>query len=153
MQDFEIWMFIAVFQEMLGWAIWPIAAFCVLATLALGLVLPRLEAPWISPRLAEAVRLAAPGLPDDRFGVVGYHEPSLLFAMGGEIRLLRDAGAAVAFLAGEAGRLVAVGDRDVARFQAEVAARGLAVAGHGTVSGFNYSRGRRVALTLYRIAP
>ncbi|MDP3415815.1 glycosyltransferase family 39 protein [Falsiroseomonas sp.] len=124
-----------------------------LQAVALGLVLPRLEAPWISPRLAEAVRLAAPGLPDDRFGVVGYHEPSLLFAMGGEIRLLRDAAAAVDFLAGEPGRLVAVGDRDLARFQADAATRGLAVAGHGTVSGFNYSRGRRVALTLYRIAP
>lgn len=41
MQDFNIWMFIAVFQEMLGWAIWPLAALCVLATLALAMVLLR----------------------------------------------------------------------------------------------------------------
>ncbi|MGK7863457.1 ArnT family glycosyltransferase [Falsiroseomonas sp. E2-1-a4] len=124
-----------------------------LQAVALGLVLPRLEAPWISPRLAEAVRIAAPGLPDDRFGVVGYHEPSLLFAMGGEIRLLRNAAAAVDFLAGEPGRLVAVGDRDLARFRTDAATSGLAVTEHGTVAGFNYSRGRRVTLTLYRIAP
>ncbi|NKE44708.1 glycosyltransferase family 39 protein [Roseomonas frigidaquae] len=120
-----------------------------LQAVALGLVLPRLEAPWISPRLAEAVRQAAPGLPDERFGVVGYHEPSLLFALGGEIRLLRDGAAAAEFLAGEPGRLVAVADRQQAPFRAEAAARALAVTERGTVSGFNYSRGRRVAITLY----
>ncbi|WP_439599222.1 glycosyltransferase family 39 protein [Falsiroseomonas sp.] len=116
---------------------------------ALGLVLPRLEAPWISPRLAAAVQAAAPGLPDEHFGVVGYHEPSLLFAMGGEIRLLRDGAAAADFLAGETGRLVAVGDRDLARFRAAAEAGGLPLVERGSVAGFNYSRGRRVAITLY----
>ncbi len=122
-----------------------------LQAVALGLVLPRLEAPWISSRLAEAVRIAAPGLPDERFGVVGYHEPSLLFALGGEIRLLRSGAAAAEFLAGEPGRLVAVGDRDLARFRAEATTRGLTLAERGSVSGFNYSRGRRVTISLYGI--
>lgn len=120
-----------------------------LQAVALGLVLPRLEAPWISPRLAALVRQVAPGLPDDRFGVVGYHEPSLLFALGGEIRLLRDGAAAADFLANETGRLVAVADRQAPQFRAQAAARGLVAVPRGTVSGFNYSRGRRVAITLY----
>lgn len=39
MKDLEIWTLVAVFQEMLGWAVWPIAAFCVLAPLGLAIVL------------------------------------------------------------------------------------------------------------------
>ncbi|MDP3415033.1 DUF5368 family protein [Falsiroseomonas sp.] len=60
MQDFEIWMFIAVFQEMLGWAIWPIAALCVAATLALGMVLLR-DRRLVAPRLLRAELLGLLG--------------------------------------------------------------------------------------------
>jgi hypothetical protein len=112
-------------------------------------VLPRLTAPWISPRLAHLVQQAAPGIHDERFGVVGYHEPSLMFALGSEIRLLRNGAEAAAFLAEAPGRIVAVGDRDEAAFRAEAITRGLAVREHGTVAGFNYSRGRRVAINVY----
>ena len=114
-------------------------------------VLPRLTAPWISPRLAELVRQARPGLPDERFGVAGYHEPSLLFALGGEIRLLRNGGEAAAFLAGDPGRLAAVADRDEAAFRAAAEARGLALREYGSIAGFNYSRGRRVAISLFGV--
>ncbi len=112
-------------------------------------VLPRLTAPWISPRLAELVRQASPGIHDERFGVVGYHEPSLLFALGSEIRLLRNGAEAARFLAEAPGRIVAVADRDEAAFRAEAAARGLTLRDFGTVAGFNYSRGRRVAINVY----
>jgi hypothetical protein len=114
-------------------------------------VLPRLMAPWISPRLAALVQQAAPGLPDERFGITGYHEPSLQFALGGEIRLLRDGADAARFLAGAPGRFVAVADRQEAGFRAEAAAIGLAPRERGTVAGFNYSRGRRVAIMLYGV--
>jgi 4-amino-4-deoxy-L-arabinose transferase-like glycosyltransferase len=114
-------------------------------------VLPRLATPWISPRLAELVEQTSPALPDHDFGVVGYHEPSLLFALGGGIRLLADGAAAAAFLAEAPGRLVAVADRQEAAFRQEAAARGLALSEHGTVTGFNYSRGRRVAISLYGV--
>ncbi|WP_372621632.1 ArnT family glycosyltransferase [Falsiroseomonas sp.] len=114
-------------------------------------VLPRLVSPWISPRLAELVRQTQPGLPDERFGVVGYHEPSLQFAMGGGIRLLTDGPAAAAFLAAAPGRLAAVDDRQEAAFRAAAAERGLVLREHGTVTGFNYSRGRRVAISLYGV--
>ncbi len=112
-------------------------------------VLPRLTAPWISPRLAALVRQSAPGLPAERFGVAGYHEPSLLFAMGGGIRLLRNGAEAAAFLGAEPGRLAAVSDRDEAAFRAAATAAGLPLREYGTVTGFNYSRGRRVAISLY----
>jgi 4-amino-4-deoxy-L-arabinose transferase-like glycosyltransferase len=112
-------------------------------------VLPRLTAPWISPRLAALVQGASPGIHDERFGVVGYHEPSLMFALGSEIRLLRNGAEAAGFLAGAPGRVVAVAARDEAAFRAEASSRGLALREHGTVAGFNYSRGRRVAINVY----
>jgi 4-amino-4-deoxy-L-arabinose transferase-like glycosyltransferase len=114
-------------------------------------VLPRLTSLWLAPRLAELVEQVRPGLADSNFGVVGYHEPSLLFAMGGGIRLLADGPAAASFLAEAPGRLAAVGDRQEAAFRAAAAARGLALRELGTVIGFNYSRGQRVAISLYGV--
>ncbi|CAH0297181.1 glycosyltransferase family 39 protein [Roseomonas sp. CECT 9278] len=114
-------------------------------------VIPRLEAVWLSPRLAATVAEVAPGVPPDRFGVVGHHEPSLQFAMGGGIRLLRDGADAAAFLAGGPGRIAAVNDRQEAAFRAAVAQRGLSVRELGSVTGLNYVRGRWVTLSLFKV--
>jgi 4-amino-4-deoxy-L-arabinose transferase-like glycosyltransferase len=116
-------------------------------------VLPRLTAPWISPRLEALVRAADPSIHDERFGITGYHEPSLMFALGAEIRLLRDGAEAARFLAAEPGRLAAVADRQERAFLAEAAALGLRPRDHGLVEGFNYSRGRRVAINVYGVIP
>lgn len=114
-------------------------------------VIPRLQTVWLSPRLAAQVAAVAPGLPAERFGVVGHHEPSLQFAMGGAIRLLRDGAAAAEFLAGGEGRIAAVNDRQEAAFRRAAAERGLAVRELGTVAGLNYVRGRWVALSLFKV--
>ena len=114
-------------------------------------VIPRLQAVWLSPRLAAQVAAVAPGLPADRFGVVGHHEPSLQFAMGGGIRLLRDGSAAAAFLAEAPGRIAAVNDRQEAAFRASVAERGLTVRDLGSVTGLNYVRGRWVTMSLFKV--
>ena len=114
-------------------------------------VIPRLQTVWLSPRLAAVVAEAAPGLPPARFGVVGHHEPSLQFAMGGGIRLLRDGADAAAFLADQPGRIAAVNDRQEAAFRRAVAERGLAVRELGSVTGLNYVRGRWVTLSLFRV--
>lgn len=115
----------------------------------LGGVLPRLEAPWIGPRLEALVQQRLPGLPAARLGVVGYHEPSLVFSTGTGTRLLRDGAAAAGFLAAGPGRAVAVGDRDLAAFRAAAGAAGLSPAPLGEVAGYNYTRGRRVVLHLF----
>ncbi|MBR0672830.1 phospholipid carrier-dependent glycosyltransferase [Roseomonas soli] len=114
-------------------------------------VIPRMQAVWLSPRLAAQVAAVAPGLPADRFGVVGHHEPSLQFAMGGGIRLLRDGPAAATFLAEAPGRIAAVNDRQEAAFRSAAAERGLAVRELGTVTGLNYVRGRWVTMSLFRV--
>jgi hypothetical protein len=41
MKDLDLWTFVSVFQEMLGWALWPIAIICALATLAFVFVMLR----------------------------------------------------------------------------------------------------------------
>jgi 4-amino-4-deoxy-L-arabinose transferase-like glycosyltransferase len=113
--------------------------------------IPRLQAVWLSPRLAQLVREAAPGLAAQDFGVVGHHEPSLQFALGGGIRLLRDGAAAAAFLAAAPGRMVAVHDGQEAAFRAAAAERGLGLRELGRLSGLNYVRGRRVSLSLFQV--
>lgn len=114
-------------------------------------VIPRLSPIWISPRLAAELQRVAPGLPPERFGAVGYHEPSMLFAIGGAVQLLRDGPAAAAFLAEAPGRVVAVEGRQEAAFHRESQARGLAPRELTTVLGWNYVRGRPVALLLFGV--
>ncbi|GAB4192874.1 MAG: glycosyltransferase family 39 protein [Thalassobaculales bacterium] len=107
------------------------------------LVLPRLEAAWVAPRLVALLDRAAP----DRRGlaVAGYHEPSLVFLAGTATRLTSAEGAAAALA--EPGMAAAVEARDRARFEAALA--GAPAVLLGVVEGFNYSRGRRVALSVY----
>jgi 4-amino-4-deoxy-L-arabinose transferase-like glycosyltransferase len=113
--------------------------------------IPRMEAVWLSPRIAALVREVAPGLPPERFGVSGHHEPSLQFALGGGIRLLASGEAGAAFLAGQPGRIAAIGDRHEAAFRRAAAERGLAVVELGSVTGLNYVRGRWITLSLFRV--
>ena len=114
-------------------------------------VIPRLQSVWLSPRLATEVRAIAPGLPDRDFGVVGYHEPSLQFALGGGIALLRDGPAAAQFLAEKPGRVVAVSHRQEAAFRAAAAERGMTPRDVGSVTGLNYVRGRWLTLLIFKV--
>jgi hypothetical protein len=114
-------------------------------------VIPRLNAVWVSPRLATEVRAAAPGLADRDFGVVGYHEPSLQFALGGGIALLRDGAAAAEFLAQRPGRVVAVSHRQEAAFRAAAAERGITPRDVASVTGLNYVRGRWLTLLIFKV--
>lgn len=115
-------------------------------------VLPRLHAPWVSAHLDGAIPAA---VPPERIGLVGHHEPSAVFALGAGAALLGDGAEGARFLAAGPGRVVAVEDRHRAGFEAEARARGLALppAPFATVEGFNYSRGRRVTLRLWRTDP
>ncbi|MCU0889545.1 MAG: phospholipid carrier-dependent glycosyltransferase [Rubritepida sp.] len=119
--------------------------------IALGEVLPRLTAPWISPRLATLVLQAQPGIHDARLAVAGYEAPSLGFALGAGIARLGRGEDAASFLAAGPGRLVAVADRQEAAFRAEAAARGLGLREHGVVAGFDLARGRWVAISVFGV--
>ena len=132
---------------------WPRAALAApllsvpLYWVVLEAVLPRVEAPWVSPRVAALARAA--GTPPERLGIAGYHEPSMLFETGAALHLLEDGEAAARFLAAGPGRAVAVEGRHAERFLREAARIGLAPRPVGATTGFQYVRGRRVAITLY----
>lgn len=132
-------------------ALLAIALTVPLHVIALGAVLPRLTAPWISPRLATLVLQAQPGIHDARFAVAGYEAPSLGFALGAGIGRPGTGEDAARFLAAGPGRLVAVADRQDAAFRGQAAARGLGLREHGVVAGFDLARGRWVAISLYGV--
>lgn len=114
------------------------------------LTFPRIEALWIAPRIEGLLARTAPGLPSEKFGITGHAEPSVLFHVGGGLQLLRRGEDAAIFLAADAGRVVAVGNRAEDDFRREAAQLGLRLEELGSVDGLNYTRGRRVTLRFYR---
>ncbi|MDE2133752.1 MAG: glycosyltransferase family 39 protein [Alphaproteobacteria bacterium] len=118
-------------------------------TLTLG-VAPRLDQLWVSPRAAAAaMALAKPGDPPP--ALAGYVEPSLVFLLGTETRQTDGRGAAGAGAA--QGGLALVEDSERSSFMAHLAELDADAEQVGSVSGFNYSRGRRVHIRIYRVAP
>ena len=112
----------------------------------LGFELPRLAPLWIAPRVVAA-------LPErGRLGAVGFSEPSLMFLAGTDTQWLPPADAAAALASGHILTLL-VGDRDRAAVLAGAERDGVRLEEIAAVPGFNYSRGRRVVLTLYGLAP
>jgi 4-amino-4-deoxy-L-arabinose transferase-like glycosyltransferase len=157
------------------------AAGAVLAAVALGLVWHAggraLIAPGtdLSPAQSAAQAVAALDLrPAGAPLISTYTEPSLVFSLGGEVRLADIDDLAQAWLvAGEAGgyalssafhhqgpALVIIDhsrmpreDEAAAQAQALIAALEAEACRSGEVEGYNYSRGRPVRLTLHRTGP
>jgi 4-amino-4-deoxy-L-arabinose transferase-like glycosyltransferase len=120
------------------------AAFVIPAETA---VLPSLDRLWLS-RSAAALIAEHPPTAGAPLVAVGYGEPSLVFLLGGHVRVaVPDAAAEI--LAGGGGALVS--NRDDAMFQQSLNARGLKARPLGTVAGFDYSNGKQMALTLYNV--
>ena len=117
----------------------------------LGLELPDLRGLWLAPQVAAALQAHWPGgRPDDAaFAEIGYAEPSLVFLCGTATGLLGDPEAAAHFLAGGPDRVLLVGERDLAAFGAASRRLGLSPHAFAVIRGYNYSRGRRVVLTLF----
>ncbi len=134
----------------------------VYAWLLMGAILPGLERLSVSPQISRTLEAAGlhplrPRRPEAEGGaapaaLVGYHEPSAVFLLGGRTRHLDAAAAARQLLAGEISAAI-VDARAAAAFEAGLAdarggadraARALAV-----IEGINYSNGRPVSLTIY----
>lgn len=79
----------------------------------------------------------------------GFHEPSLVFALGTST-LLTDARGAARHLAKQPGALALIEARQAAEFRAAIRGMGLTAVPLGTVRGINLSKGKAVSLTLYR---
>jgi len=112
----------------------------------LGWELPRLAPLWLAPRVVAAL----PG--GGALGAVGFAEPSLMFLAGTGTQWLLADEAPAALVSGRI-RTLLVGDRDLAAVRAGAERAGLRLEEVAAISGVNYSRGRRVVLTLLRLAP
>jgi 4-amino-4-deoxy-L-arabinose transferase-like glycosyltransferase len=109
---------------------------------------PRLEQFWISPRAAVLVaKDARPGDPPP--ALAGYAEPSLVFFLGSETRLTNGVGAAE--VGASQGGLALVEDGERSAFLAHLAELEADANPVDELSGYNYSRGRKVHITIYRV--
>jgi len=113
-------------------------------------VAPRVQQIWMSPHVAALV--AKDRLPGDPPVILaGYVEPSLVFLLGTDTQL--QGGAAAADISAETGGLALVEDHEQAKFLKRLGALGGSARPVDQMSGFNYSRGRREHITVYRVTP
>ena len=110
-------------------------------------VLPGLDRLWLSRAAANLVahHPAGAGAP---LVAIGYGEPSLVFLLGGHIRLMPPSAAAEVLASGGS---ALVSNRQEPAFRQILSAHGLNPHPLGTVAGFDYSNGQRMALTLYDV--
>ena len=118
-------------------------------TLTVGAA-PRLVALWVSPRAAQLVaKDRRPGDPPPV--IAGYVEPSLIFLLGTDTRV--GTGTTAAPIAAAQGGLALVEDRERETFLSGLGARDTEAFPVDSLSGFDYSHGRKVHITVYRVAP
>lgn len=110
---------------------------------------PRLSRLWITARLTPLVLAdSKPGDPPP--ALAGYQEPSMIFALGKDVVLTDGRGAADAGARG--GGLALVEDAEQGAFLARLAELQADARAVDAVRGFDYSRGKQVHVTLYRVA-
>jgi len=122
--------------------------------LAVGALAPALKPLWLTK---QAVALLTAGGVNPREGVTpgpvtaaGYHEPSIVFALGADTELAGPDEAAAAIADG---RPAIVDAASHARFRQALKASGVAAAYVGMASGLDYSNGAHDILRVYRPAP
>jgi len=109
---------------------------------------PRLTRLWISQRVAELVaKDARAGDPPP--ALAGYTEPSMVFYLGKDARLTNGFGAAESG-AGQGG-LVVIEDSERRAFLDHLAELEANATKLDEVSGYNYSRGKPVHITIFRV--
>jgi 4-amino-4-deoxy-L-arabinose transferase-like glycosyltransferase len=116
-------------------------------------VLPNITALQVSSRLAEMIENDRPG--EIRNGaapsiISGFYEPSAVFLLGTETQLLAGGAAARRALA-QPSAAIAVEARELEAFQAALGDHAAQLIEIGRVEGLNYSNGRAVTLTVYRL--
>jgi 4-amino-4-deoxy-L-arabinose transferase-like glycosyltransferase len=140
---------LAITRKSLAAALLGLAALLVFAPALTAAVGPRLDRLWISERLKAMVEAAAkPG--DAPPALAGYEEPSLVFALGKDVVLADGKGAAEA--SSKSGGLALVEDEAQGDFLARLAELQADATPVSELSGVNYSRGKKVHVTLYRVA-
>ncbi|MDH3232458.1 MAG: phospholipid carrier-dependent glycosyltransferase, partial [Alphaproteobacteria bacterium] len=119
-------------------------------------VLPGIEALWLSRSAERLVQKSASSTrqttPGPTVAASGYHEPSLVFILGRQTKLIGPEDIAKT-MRGDASVLALIGADKDRRFRAALAGDAARLKALGTARGFNYSKGNWVTLTLYRLMP
>ena len=105
---------------------------------------------WVSPKAAALVaKDKQPG--DPPVVLSGYVEPSLVFLLGTNTLLEppKEAGT----VAAKQGGLALIEDRSKPKFLAQLSQQGANAKPVDQFSGFNYSQGRHIHITVYRVTP
>ena len=140
---------LAILRKPLPAVLLGLVSLLVFAPALTAYVGPRLDQIWITERLKPMVEAASrPG--DAPPAIAGYQEPSLVFALGKDVVLADGKGAAEA--SARAGGLALVEDEALGDFLARLAELQADAKPVGEVTGLNYSRGRKMHVTLYRVA-
>jgi len=116
-------------------------------SLVLG-VAPRLSQIWLSPGAAERVAKER-RLGDPPTIISGYVEPSLIFLLGTQTRIAT--GADAAHIAAQEGGLALIEDRERNGFLSALDRLNVQAYPVDQLSGLDYSRGRKMHITLYRV--
>lgn len=115
-------------------------------------VLPRVDAIWLARSAKTMVERQITTRPLPAIAATGFQEPSLVFMLGTEIKLIRPEAIAAA-MAKDPAMIALVGDRNEEAFKAAIAKTGITVRATDQRRGFNYSKGHWVTLKLYRREP
>ena len=134
-------------QRMIALSLAFVSFLILVPTLTVGAA-PGLTQLWMSERLRALV--LKDRMPDDPApALAGFEEPSLVFALGKDVNLTDGKGAARQ--GAEQGGLALVDDFERSAFLAKLAELQSDAAALNDVTGFNYSRGKTVHVTVYRV--
>ena len=126
-----------------------IAAGALFSAITFAAILPRLEQLMISRQAADLI--ARSGALPKAVAVVGFHEPSLVFQVGTEMKLAPTGAEGAEFLTKTPNSVSLVEQRMDQEFHTRLAQLNFVAEAIGTVKGLNYSNGKQVSLTLYRL--
>lgn len=118
-------------------------------SLIFWLVLPSIEAMWLSPRISAAVQEHRP-CDNTTLAAVGFHEPSLVFLAGTATHLTDMDGAAALLLSDPKCALVLAPTQRMAELAAASATAGV-LEQVASIEGVNYSSGHELSLGIYRM--
>ncbi len=135
--------------RLMAWG--PASAMILFLGLTFAAALPAIEQLWPSAGVGALVKAHRPpgGAP---VAAAGFHEPSLVFALGTKT-VLTGADGAARHLAERPGALALIEAGREANFRAALRQLGVTAVALGTVRGINLSKGKAVSLTLYRAGP
>jgi 4-amino-4-deoxy-L-arabinose transferase-like glycosyltransferase len=107
----------------------------------------------VSPRIVELATTRGGWTHGTPIVSAGYAEPSLVFMTDTAIKLAKDGTEAAAFLTAHRDGVALVEERQLDGFLRQAAQAGLKLDRKWTLYGFNYSRGQRVAISVFRVRP